>query len=37
MSASADGAIGLPGPDGKEEMIDRPMVLQVCGGEGRAQ
>lgn len=32
MSSSKRGAEGLKGEDGREEMIDRPMVLQesVC-------
>jgi hypothetical protein len=29
MSSSKRGAEGLRGADGREEMIDRPMVLQV--------
>jgi hypothetical protein len=29
MAASPNGAIGLKSAEGKEEMIDRPMVLQV--------
>jgi hypothetical protein len=29
MSSSERGAEGLRGVDGREEMIDRPMVLQV--------
>jgi hypothetical protein len=29
MSSSKRGAEGLKGEDGREEMIDRPMVLQA--------
>jgi hypothetical protein len=29
MASSSRGAEGVKGKDGKEEMIDKPMVLQV--------
>jgi hypothetical protein len=31
MATSSRGAEGVKGKDGKEEMIDKPMVLQVSG------
>lgn len=31
MATSSRGAEGVKGKDGKEEMIDKPMVLQASG------